>query len=348
MLTDRSGRPKTLDSGTVLLTGAAGTIGRFVSIALAQSGYRTINVDDFSRGRPRSSALVGPVQDAPLTRDAIEAVVAQHRPVAVVHFAGARPQPGELTAAIDRDPNFVGTWQLLNGLASAGVAAVVLASSSAVYGPGYRLVSEDAPLHPVSVYGRAKLAAEQLLRQWGEAKPGRRWAILRLANAAGADASRMLGWFENDRTLIPAVIAAAAGQRSAVQVLGTTFPTSDGTAVRDYIHYWDIARATVCVLRHLLACEQNEIFNVASGQGTSVAAVIGAAQKITKRAVHVEQHPAHAMEIPELVLSPERLAQVAKFVPVQSNIETIVGSAWDWHQAVRVSPADRLAHGHVD
>ena len=148
------------------------------------------------------------------------------------------------------------------------------------------------PLHPVTVYGRAKLAAEQLLRQWGEAKLGRRWSILRLANAAGADVSRMLGWFENDRTLIPAVIAAAAGQRSSVRVFGTTFPTLDGTAVRDYIHCWDIARATVCVLRRLIACDQNEIFNVASGQGTSVAEVIVAARRITKRDVRVEQHPA--------------------------------------------------------
>ena len=322
----------TSNSNSILLTGAAGTIGRFVSIALAQSGYLPVNFDDFSRGRPRSRALVGPVHDGPMTREAIEAVVAWHRPIAALHFAGTRPRPGQ-TAALDSDPNFVGTRSLLEGLATAGVAAVVLASSAAVYGAGHRLAAEDAPLQPANAYGSAKLAAEQLVRQWGDAMPHRRWVILRLANAAGADVSQMLGWFESDRTLIPAVIAAAAGQRRAVRVLGTTFPTADGTAVRDFVHCWDIARATVCVLRQTLARDQKEIFNVASGQGRSVAEVVEIARRITRRAIHIEQHPAVAMEIPELVLSPRRLARVTGFTAGLSDIETIVGSAWEWHQA---------------
>ena len=113
----------------------------------------------------------------------------------------------------------------------------------------------------------------------GEAKPGRRWAILRLANAAGADASRMFSSFENDGHLDTHGHCCRGGA------------TQLGPGARHYVSHFgrhrgsrlysllDIARATVCVLRHLLAFEQNEIFNVASGQGTSVAAVIGAARK---------------------------------------------------------------------
>ena len=140
----------------------------------------------------------------------------------------------------------------------------------------------------------------------------------------------LLGWYENDKTIVPSAIAVAAGKRAALDLYGVALPTPDGTAVRDFVHCWDIAAATVHILRQCIAGGMKEIFNVASSQGISVAEIVGAAELITQRRIPVVRHDGRDDEIARLVLSAERLARFG-FTPRHSDLATILSSAWAWY-----------------
>jgi len=319
----------------ILVTGAAGYIGRFVCRALAQAGFAPIMLDDLSRGRV-APAHYGIVEDRKMTFEAINAALASNRPRSVIHLAGGRGNQQGMRDAVqddavqDEDSNIGFTRILLAALARHEIHHLLLASSSAVYGDsGPWPVREEAPLRAASRYGRAKIAAEGLVRDWGEQKP-RRWAILRFANAAGADAKDGLGWFPGDKTIVPATIAVAAGERAALQVHGSTFPTPDGTAIRDLMHVQDIAAAIVHALRHGVYGGGNEILNVATGRGVSVASVITKVVEVTSRPIAVEYLEAGGDDIASLILSPARLANLG-FVPRRSELTEIVSSAWEWY-----------------
>jgi len=367
----------------ILVTGAAGYIGRFVCQELARCGFLPIVFDDFSRGRT-PSGIPGFAEHGSMTEERLGSVMAGHRPAAVIHLAGgrggrhqtasgvaparfqtewkpvgrpesapdlksrarahsdAKPVPTFAECALE-DPNLGGTRMLLAAMAELEVRHIVLASSAAVYGDaGAVHAGEDAPLRGTSPYGHAKIAAEGLVRAWGD-EPDRGWVILRYANAAGADPESMLGWYPGDRTIVPSAIAVASGERAAFELFGAAFPTRDRTAVRDFVHCWDIAAATVHVVRQCLGCGLKEIFNVASGRGVSVAEIVAAAEQVTSRRIPVIRHDARDGEVASLVLSADRLARFG-FTPRHSDLGTILSSAWAWHRRAPDRPIS--AHGH--
>ena len=137
---------------------------------------------------------------------------------------------------------------------------------------------------------------------------------LRYFNVGGA--SGPLGEDHEPEThLIPLVLRAAAGTTDHVSILGTDYPTEDGTAIRDYVHVYDLARA------HLLALDstepgRHEIYNLGSGTGFSVREVIEAARAVTGREIPVREQPRRPGDPPRLVAAAakarERLGLAAR------------------------------------
>lgn len=324
----------------ILVTGAAGYIGRFVCQELAGQGFLPIIFDDFSRGRT-AAQIDGIVEDGLMKAESLRSVIARHQPAAVIHLAGGRgDRHRTLRPGLSEERNLDGTRILLAAMADHNVQQIIFASSSAVYGDaGPAHVAEDAPLRGASAYGKAKIAAEGLVRNWGE-DPNRGWIILRYANAAGADPESLLGWYENDKTIVPSAIAVAAGEKNALNLYGVALPTPDGTAMRDLVHCWDIAAATVRILRQCLACGMKEIFNVASSKGVSVAEIVAAAELVTQRRIPLVRHEARQHEIAKLVLSAESLARFG-FSPRHSDLATIMSSAWAWYRKTANGPYRR-------
>src|SRR5262249_37799875 len=142
--------------------------------------------------------------------------------------------------------NLVGSLHLLAAMRDAGVPRLVFSSTCATYGaPAAMPITEDTPTRPINPYGQSKLAVDHLLAGWAPAH-GRAPVSLRYFNVGGAHAGRGAP-HAHETPLIPNVLAVALGQRAAVDVYGTDYPTRDGTAVRDYLHVADLGRA------HLLA-----------------------------------------------------------------------------------------------
>ncbi len=261
----------------VLVTGGAGYIGSHTAKALARDGFEPVVLDNLVTGH-RSAVRWGPfVRGDVGDRGLVRRVIRDHRVEAVVHFA-ACAYVGESI----QDPrkyfrnNVANTLALLDAMLDAGVDQIVFSSTCATYGvPDELPIGEDHPQRPVNPYGDSKLFVERMLGAYGVAY-GLRSVALRYFNAAGADPEGELGENHDPEThLIPLVIEAALGRRPWVDVLGTDYPTPDGTAVRDFVHVTDLAEAHVRALGHLLGGGESVALNLGTGAGHSVREVIG-------------------------------------------------------------------------
>jgi UDP-glucose 4-epimerase len=162
------------------------------------------------------------------------------------------------------------------------------------------------PASPTNVYGRTKLAIEQMLADFAAAY-GLAYVSLRYFNAAGAAEDGTLGEDHSPEThLIPLVLQAALGQRDAVAIFGTDYPTADGTCIRDYIHVTDLADAHVKALQHLAAGGGPKVYNLGSETGYSVRQVIDHAKAVTGVNFPVREEARRPGDPPSL--SPPRAA----------------------------------------
>src|SRR5579862_6783011 len=282
--------------GRILITGGAGYVGSHCAKALAAAGHEGIVFDNLSFGH-RDFVRWGPLVEGDI-RDAaaLEALFSAHRFDAVMHFA-ALAYVGESVTVPGRyyDVNVNGTRVLLDAMARAEVRAIVFSSSCAIYGePGQVPIVETARPNPISPYGFTKLVCERMMDDFGRAH-GLRSARLRYFNAAGAEPTGEIGEDHEPEThLIPLVLDAALGRRPVIQIFGTDYQTPDGTAIRDYVHVSDLARAHVLALQHLLGGGDTIAANLASGQGASVREVIDMARSITKLRIDAHNAPRRA------------------------------------------------------
>jgi UDP-glucose-4-epimerase GalE len=226
--------------------------------------------------------------------------------------------------------NAVGTLALLDAMLDVGVKTIVFSSTCATYGNPVRIpITEDHPQSPVNPYGESKLFVERALHWYGKAY-GLQWIALRYFNAAGADSgSGLCEEHEPETHLIPLVIQAALGIRPAIDVYGTDYATADGTAIRDYIHVTDLARAHLLALQHLHSGAESGAFNLGTGVGSSVREVIDEVRKCSGRIVQVREAPRRAGDPPALVADATRARIVLRWTPQSSALPVIVKSAWD-------------------
>jgi UDP-glucose 4-epimerase len=316
----------------LLVTGGAGYIGSIVSGQLLEAGHEVVVLDNLRNGH--RSAVVPRAELAELDlldAEGVAALCAQGFDGAL-HFAALALVPESVAhpEAYYRN-NVTGTLNLLDGMRAAGIERLVFSSTCAVYGEPERVpMDETTPTRPVNPYGRSKLAVDQMISDECAAH-GLGAVSLRYFNVAGASGERGED-HEPETHLIPNVLRAAAGALEHVSVFGTDYPTPDGTAVRDYIHIEDLARA------HLLAldgCRRREhrIFNLGNGNGFSVREVIAAARSVTGLEIPVVEAPRRAGDPPMLVAASERIRSELGWEPQKPELEAMVADAWAFMQS---------------
>ena len=175
----------------------------------------------------------------------------------------------------------------------------------------------------------SKLLLEQALASY-DAAHGMRFVALRYFNAAGATESH--GEHHNPEThLIPNVLLAASGARNSVSVFGNTYPTPDGTAIRDYIHVCDLAEAHGRALAYLRQGGPSEFLNLGSGRGHSVLEVIECARQVTGKPIRAVFEPPRPGDSPRLVADATKAQKVLGWTARQPELSTMIRSAWEWH-----------------
>lgn len=314
---------------SVLVTGGAGYIGSVVVDDLIERGEDVIVLDDLSRGHraavnEQATFIQGSIGDASV----VTGVVAEYSPDVVVHFAGfiavgeSSRDPG-----LYFDVNVAQSVAMLNALQRAGVTSLVFSSSAAVYGnPDRTPIPEDHPTRPTSPYGWTKLVFEQMLNQLSVAH-GFRSVALRYFNAAGAT-SRRRERHDPETHLIPLILEAASGVRDELTVFGSDYPTGDGTAVRDYIHVTDLSTAHLAAVDYLRNGGATTTLNLGTGRGYSVLEVIETVESTIERRVPWKYGDRRAGDPAELVAAVDRAQSVLGWKPIDSDLATIVRSAW--------------------
>ena len=329
----------------ILVTGGAGYIGSHTAKMLARAGYEPVTVDNLCSGH-RWAVRWGPLVEADFgDAAALDCVFSAFRIQAVLHFAAFAYVDESMRepAAYFRN-NVANTLTLLDAMRRHGVGTLVFSSSCATYGLPRASLTEDHPQAPINPYGDSKLMAETLLRWYGESY-GLRWAALRFFNAAGADCDGDLGEAHfPEPHLIPRAIMAARGLLEDIQIFGADYDTADGTAVRDYIHVSDLADAHVKSLRYLFAGGKSGPFNLGTGRGHSVGEVIAKIQEIAARKTEVRKLPRRPGDPPVLVADPSHAHRTLGWTPVNSRLETIIETAWNWYASRSVNGSGH-AHG---
>lgn len=321
---------------TVLVTGGAGYIGSHAVLALKQAGYRVVVLDNLVYGhREFVEALQvefveGDIGDRPL----LDSLFQRYSIDAVMHFAAYAYVGESVTnpAKYYRN-NVAGTLTLLEAMVAAEVKSIVFSSTCASYGvPETVPIPETHPQAPINPYGMSKLMVEQMLQDF-DAAYGLKSVRFRYFNAAGADPEGRVGEDHQPEThLIPLILLTALGQRDAISVFGTDYPTPDGTCIRDYIHVSDLATAHVLGLGHLLGGGSSEVFNLGNGNGFSVKEVIAAAQMVTGLPIPVVESDRRPGDPPALVGSSEKARMMLGWNPEYPDVTDMIRHAWAWHQ----------------
>jgi len=317
----------------ILVAGAAGYIGSHTAKVLCQSGYLPIALDNLVTGN-RWSVRFGPLVEGSLgDRALVERTVREHGIQGAILFA-AHAYVGESTeqpAKYYRN-NIVESLAFLDALLTAGVQVLVFSSSCSVYGTQEVVpIREDSPKCPLSPYAETKLFLENALT-WYQQAYGLRSICLRYFNAAGADAHGEIGEHHDPEThLIPLAIGAALGG-PPLRILGTDYPTPDGTAIRDYIHVTDLADAHVRALSALLQNSSPAVtrFNCGTGIGHSVKQVVEAVERVSGRRVPVQVAPRRQGDAAALVADAFLIRETFGWSPQFSSLDTIVTTAWKW------------------
>jgi UDP-glucose 4-epimerase len=315
----------------VLVTGGAGYIGSVTVEHLCSHGESVVVLDNLSRGHrealvPSIPFYQGSVGDPAL----IERITHEHPVDSCIHFA-AFAYVGESVEHPELyfENNVIQGLALLAALLRSGIRRIVFSSSCATYGePDTVPIKEDSRQWPASPYGWSKLLLERALASY-EAAHGIRFVSLRYFNAAGATKTR--GEDHDPEThLVPSILQAAAGLLPEIRVFGNTYPTPDGTAIRDYIHVSDLAEAHGAALQHLRQGGASQFLNLGTGRGYSVMEVIDCARRVTGKPIPAVIEPPRPGDPSRLIADAGKAVKVLGWQPRHSDLHTIVRDAWEW------------------
>jgi UDP-glucose 4-epimerase len=318
-----------------LVTGAAGYIGSVTTEVLLYAGHDVIALDNLELGHRDAVHEDATFVQADLRdRDAVMRVFAEHRPDAVLHFA-SYALVGESMERPEAyfSNNLVGACNLFEAMFAHDCLRFVFSSSCTVYGqPEQMPVTEALPRQPLNPYGLTKVMIEEMI-EWHVRLRGLRAAILRYFNPAGASAR-----FGEDRQhethLVPLALAVAAGKRPHLTILGTDYPTADGTCVRDYIHVIDLAEAHLRRALEGLDHQPLLTLNLGTGAGVSVRQIVNAVRGGTDRPVPTEEGPRRpgGADAAVVYADPSRAADVLGWRATRT-LDDMIASAWAWRQA---------------
>jgi UDP-glucose 4-epimerase len=325
---------------TILVTGGCGYIGSQTAIALVESGYNVVIFDKadaniilqktFSTFKEKIKIVKGNV----LNVSDLDSLFANNQFDGMIHFA-ASIEVGEsqLNPALYYENNVIGSFNLINKANSAGLKKIVFSSTAAVYGiPESVPILETAKINPINTYGYTKLVIEQMLRDFGRSY-GLDSICLRYFNACGADKLTRTGENHNPEThLIPSILQSIGTER-IFKIFGNDYNTPDGTCVRDYIHTMDLAAAHILALEKLL--NGNDIIksiNLGTGSGYSNKLVFETVEKITGHRINMEIGARRDGDPDQLVADNHLAKQYLGWEPVNSDLENIISTAWNWEQ----------------
>ena len=335
----------------VVVTGGMGYIGSHTVVELSSAGYDVLIIDNLSNSR--ASVLEG-IRSLCATevlwenidlrdQEATEAVFAKYDNIlGSIHFAAFKAVGESVRDPLKYyDNNINSLLNVLHAHNKFNIPNLIFSSSCTVYGQAAQLpVTEDSPVVPAfSPYGETKQICEKILTDYTHAHTNTRAISLRYFNPIGAHDSCKIGELPlgKPENLLPYITQTAAGLRDQLSVFGNDYNTADGTAIRDYIHVVDLAKAHVVALNRLVANankKAHEFYNLGTGKGFSVLDVINSFEKTTGIKVNyqiVDRRPGDV----EAVYADTSLSEKELNWKAELGLDDMTLSAWNWEKKLR-------------
>ena len=328
---------------TILVTGGAGYIGSHTCIELLNQGHKVVVVDNLvnshSESLQRVEELTGkniPFYAVDLSNEAeITKVFSEHSIEAVINFAGLKAVGESVEQPIRYyDNNIKSTLVLCKLMQSFSVKHLVFSSSATVYGLAEsNPIPETAPLSATNPYGRTKLFIEYILNDWITTFDGASVALLRYFNPVGAHASGRIGEDPQGipNNLMPYITQVAAVRREKLSIFGNDYDTVDGTGVRDYIHVVDLAMGHVKALDALIHLTGSHVYNLGTGNGTSVLELVQAFQQATGQPIPYEISARRPGDVATCFADSSKAERELNWKAVRGIVE-MCRDSWKWQK----------------
>ena len=325
----------------ILITGGAGYIGSHTCVEMLAAGYDIVVVDNYCNSKPESLARVRrlsgrdfPVYECDIRdKKNLDKVFKENKIEAVIHFAALKAVGESSQKPVEYyDNNISGTISLVEVMRENGCKKFVFSSSATVYGdknpvPFVETMPTGKATNP---YGTTKIMMETVLTDVAAADSEWHVVLLRYFNPVGAHPSGLIGESpKQPNNLMPYIAQVAVGKRPYLSVFGDDYETPDGTGVRDYIHVVDLAKGHVRAVDYVLSHNGVEIFNLGTGNGTSVLELVSEFEKVNGVKVPCKIGPRRPGDVPFSYANADKAERILGW-KAQYNVADMCRDAWNW------------------
>ncbi len=334
----------------ILVTGGLGFIGSHTVVELQSVGFEVVIVDNLSnssidvlQGIENITGKKPEFENLDLrNKQSVQDFFKKYNDVrGVIHFAASKAVGESVeNPLLYYENNINSLVYLLQELQQKDGASLIFSSSCTVYGQAETMpITEDAPVQTaMSPYGNTKQIGEEIITDVVKVSSINA-ILLRYFNPIGAHESAEIGELPLGvpQNLVPFITQTAIGIRNELSVYGNDYPTADGTAIRDYIHVVDLAKAHVVALQRLIEkknIQKVETFNVGTGKGSSVLEVIEAFEKVANQKLPYKIVGRREGDVIEAYANTQKANSVLGW-QAKSTLEDALNSAWKWEQKIR-------------
>ncbi|APG65261.1 UDP-glucose 4-epimerase GalE [Tenacibaculum todarodis] len=330
----------------ILVTGGLGFIGSHTVVELQNAGFNVLIIDNLSNSRIEALEQIKSITSVKpdfynidiRSKEALKSFFDTEKVDGIIHFAALKSVGESVQKPQEYFENNVdGLVNLLAEIKNRNLNNLIFSSSCTVYGQADELpITENAPLKPAeSPYGETKQIGEKIINE-SCLSNNLKAIALRYFNPIGAHKSAKIGELPLGipQNLIPYVTQTAAGIREQLSVFGDDYPTKDGTAVRDYIHVVDLAKAHISALKRLINKSNKtnfEVFNIGTGKGTSVLEIIKTFEKVTNQKLNYKIVERRSGDITS-AYADTTLANKELNWKTEKTLDQALLSAWKWQQ----------------
>lgn len=338
--------------GKILVTGGTGYIGSHTVVELHNAGYEVVIIDDLSNSNIKILTQLHTItgkwfdfHEIDLQNDKVVEEFAKNSGdiTGIIHFAAFKAVGESVQQPLKYyKNNFFGLINLLTSFNRK--IDFVFSSSCTVYGqPDSLPVTELAQVKKAeSPYGNTKQIAEEILSETASVTPDLNVIALRYFNPVGAHETALIGELPNGvpANLVPFITQSAIGKRGPITVYGNDYETPDGSAIRDYIHVVDLAKAHVASIKRLEDGKSDcnyEVFNIGTGKGSSVLEIIAAFEKSTGETLKYNVGPRRVGDIVQIYGDVKKSNEQLGWTAVL-DINEMMRSAWEWEKYIKANP----------
>lgn len=331
----------------ILVTGGLGYIGSHMAAILLANGHDVILVDNLCNSKmevlERLEYLAGryvtfirmDIRNTP----ALQRTIEQYAVTAIVHCAANKTIPDSVIHPLDfYNNNLTCTTSILRAMQRSSVKTLVYSSSLAVYGSFQtEAVTEDAALNSLNPYVRSLQMAEQIITDVVKAESDWRVAIARYGNVVGAYPTGVIGEFSSslNANITTSLLKVVRQENEFFEIQGDQLNTTDGTAVRDYIHVMDVVEANMHALGWLFNQQEAlEVFNISTGKGTSVKEFTEIFKEVTKQDIQTHSVAARPNEAESLIGNADKAQQRLNW-KAKRSVEDMLTDTWRFEQFLK-------------